>query len=354
MFDPRIFYKQAKTLVEAGYKVTIISQHNKSETVDGINIIALPKPTSRFLRMLSTMKVFVLALKNKADIYHFHDPELIPTGILLKLVTGSKVIYDVHEDYPKAVLTKNWLPSAARKTISLLFESIEKLASLFFNRVITATKSIAKHFKKSIATIVGNYPILKHIRAKQEYNNGNPVLIYIGGLNSANGIGEIVQSMKLINAKYNAKLLLVGRFSDKDYESNILSAISELSNIEYMGQQPQITVFNILQKASIGFTICPPQPNSIDAEPNKMFEYMATGLPVIVSNFPLWKEIVEDNKCGITVNPLDPQEIARAVEYLCSNPELMEKMGRNGRKTVMGKYNWGNESKILLSVYSSL
>ena len=85
-----------------------------------------------------------------------------------------------------------------------------------------------------------------------------------------------------------------------------------------------------------------------------MFEYMATGLPVIVSNFPLWKEIVEDNKCGITVNPLDPQEIARAVEYLCSNPELMEKMGRNGRKTVMGKYNWGNESKILLSVYSSL
>ena len=97
-----------------------------------------------------------------------------------------------------------------------------------------------------------------------------------------------------------------------------------------------------------------PLPNHIDAQPNKMFEYMSAGLPIITSNFPLWKEIVEGNNCGICINPLEPKEIAQAIEYIITHPKEAEQMGQNGKKAVLEKYNWGVEEKKLFEIYKEL
>jgi glycosyltransferase involved in cell wall biosynthesis len=85
-----------------------------------------------------------------------------------------------------------------------------------------------------------------------------------------------------------------------------------------------------------------------------MFEYMSAGVPVIASNFPLWREIVEGNDCGLCVNPLQPKEIAEAVDFLVANPERAKAMGRNGQRAVREKYNWGNEEMKLLSLYKQI
>jgi glycosyltransferase involved in cell wall biosynthesis len=85
-----------------------------------------------------------------------------------------------------------------------------------------------------------------------------------------------------------------------------------------------------------------------------MFEYMSAGLPVIASNFPLWKEIVEGNKCGICVDPMDPKAIASAIQWMIDHPEEAEEMGKNGRRAVETKYNWANESKKLVGLYQRL
>jgi glycosyltransferase involved in cell wall biosynthesis len=109
-----------------------------------------------------------------------------------------------------------------------------------------------------------------------------------------------------------------------------------------------------MSHSKAGIVTFHPLPNHIDAQPNKMFEYMSAGLPIITSNFPLWKEIVEGNSCGICVNPLDPEEIGKAIEYIISHSNEAEKMGQNGKKAVLEKYNWQVEEKKLFEVYEEL
>lgn len=100
-FDVRIFHKEAKSLVKFGYDVPLIAQNNRNEVVDRIKIIALPKPKNRSMRILGlTWRVFYLALHQHTDVYHFHDPEIIILGIILKIL-GKKIVYNVHEDYEK-------------------------------------------------------------------------------------------------------------------------------------------------------------------------------------------------------------------------------------------------------------
>ncbi|MCY1522537.1 Glycosyl transferases group 1 [compost metagenome] len=92
-------------------------------------------------------------------------------------------------------------------------------------------------------------------------------------------------------------------------------------------------------------------PNHIDAQPNKMFEYMSAGIPVVGSNFPLWKSIIEGNRCGVCVDPANPTEIAEAIDYLFTHQAEAREMGARGRAAVLDKYNWDGEGVKLLSLY---
>jgi glycosyltransferase involved in cell wall biosynthesis len=353
-FDTRIFHKQAKTLAKAGYEVALIAQHDKDEIVDGIKIVALPRPRNRFWRMLGTWRVFRLALKQKADIYHFHDPELLPTGLLLKLITQSRVIYDVHEDYPEAILTKHWLPSLARKPVACFFNFLEKWAASQLDYTIAATDDIAGKFEsKGKVTTIKNYPILERFDSAFRRDIERPTLIYVGGLSQTRGISEIVQAMSYLDSSSEAKLVLYGKFEPANYR-DILKELNGFKKVAYRGWIEPEQVWLNMHKATIGMVCIHPVERYRIALPVKLFEYMAAGLPVIASNFPLWKEIVEGNNCGLTVNPLDPREIARAVEYLLGHPDEARKMGENGRKAVMEKYNWETESQKLLDLYEDL
>ena len=171
-FDDRIFHKEAKTLVKAGYDVTLIAQHNREEVVDGVRIVPLPKPRHRFERMTGIVrKLFRLALKEKADVYHFHDPELIPIGLILSLF-GKKVIYDVHEDVPKQILTKDWIRNyIVRKIVSFFFKGFEDFSCTFFNGIVAATPDIAKKFPSKKTITLRNFPILELIDKARPINN---------------------------------------------------------------------------------------------------------------------------------------------------------------------------------------
>ena len=355
-FDIRIFHKEAKTLVQAGYDVTLITQHDKNEIVEGVKVIALPRPRNRFQRIFGlTWRVFRMALRQKADVYHFHDPELLPVGVLLKAFTKGKIVYDVHEDVPAQILTKHWIPAILRRPIAWLFGRWEKLVARFFNAIVVATEGIAERFSKHNSIVIHNYPDLGMLPdvPNASSNTDKKVLIYVGGITRLRGAVEMVDALACLSHIGGLRLDLIGRFESASLEAE-LQKMHGYQRVRFLGWLQPKDVYNHLSRADIGLVCLHPEPRYLVALPVKLFEYMAVGLPVIASNFPLWQEIVEGNECGLTVDPLNPQEIAGAIEYLLEHLDLRQKMGENGRRVVVEKYNWEREAEKLLAVYREL
>jgi len=371
-FDTRIFHKEIKTLVKAGYEVSLIAPQQTPDNdqmtndkmatvVDGVRIIYLPKVRNRFFRIFClTKQAYRLALEQGADIYHFHDPEFLYWAVKLKQKTGAKVIYDVHEDVPQQIISKEWIPQFFRKSIATVFNFYEKRKVRHLDFIIAATSKIKENFQKAginNAEMITNYPVLKYFEQKtknkkQKTYNGEIKLIYVGGLTRVRGIKEVVKSLDYIpNEK--VKLILIGKFQEEGLEQE-LRALPEWEKVEFKGWLSQKEAYQEMRNSNIGLVCFLPEPNHINAIPNKIFEYMAAEIPVVASNFPLWKEIIEENKYGICVNPLEPKEIAKAIEYLIENSEEANKMGKNGRRAVLEKYNWEGESKKLLTIYQKL
>jgi len=357
-FDDRIFQKECKTLAKAGYEVYLIAQHDKEETVDGVHIIPLPNTRNRYQRiLLLPIRALNIALNLGADVYHFHDPELLPVGILLKLFSRKKVIYDVHEDYSKQILSKPYIPRILRKSIAYVVKMLEYISSLFFDSIVTATDDILRNFsyhKKAIS--IKNFPIIENFSDTKKVNGSRKDvfnLIYIGGLTEERGIIEVVRALEFVNSKKQLKLILCGKFTPPDLEVKVRS-LKGFEKVEYLGWVDFGKIPDFLNKADAGIVCLHPIPNYLTSLPVKLFEYMLAGLPVIASNFPLWKEIVEGNNCGICINPLDLKDIAEAIKYLIEHPDEARKMGENGRKVVLEKYNWQKEGEKLIELYEKL
>jgi len=341
--------------VRAGYDVTLIAQHDGNTVVEGVRVIGLPRPRNRLSRIFGlAWQAFRLALYQRADIYHFHDPELLLIGVLLKLFTRAKVIYDVHEDVPQQILTKYWIPRPLRKPLSVVFNAFEKLLAQMLDAVVAATEGIADKFRAHNPVVVHNYPDLKMVpnsSAPKEKNE--KVLVYVGGISKLRGAVEMVRALEYLEHVKDLRLDLIGRFEPLGLKKE-LQALPGYRRVRYLGWLQPKDIYKHLQTADIGLVCLHPDPRYVVGWPVKLFEYMAAGLPVIASNFPLWQEIVEGNNCGICVDPLNPKAIAEAIEYLVTHSEEARKMGENGRRAVMEKYNWEREGEKLIKLYEEL
>jgi glycosyltransferase involved in cell wall biosynthesis len=350
--DTRIFYKECKTLVNAGYDVNLVVQHDKDEVIEGVKVWGIKKPNNRIERMTKTVKeVYAKALEVDADIYHFHDPELIPVGLRLKR-KGKKVIYDVHEDVPRQILGKQWIPKIFRTIVSFIIQKYTNYSAKRFDAVIGATPHITNQFVNinTNSVNINNYPILGELFTKKtEWIKKERAVCYVGGITAERGIYNIVNSMENVEGK----LLLAGMFNDEEVR-NKACKLKGWSQIDELGFINRDEVKEVLAKSVAGLLLVLPGPNVFGALPNKMFEYMSAGIAQVTSNDPLWKELIEEYKCGITVNPADTGQIAEAINYLLSHPKEAEQMGKNGRKAVEEKYNWEAESYKLINLYKEL
>lgn len=350
-FDTRIFHKEAKCLVKAGYKVTLIVQHEKDDVVDGIRILSLPTPKNRFERMTKTVwQLYRKAREVDADIYHFHDPELIPVGLLLKL-HEKKVIYDVHEDVPRQNMSKSYIPEIFRKPISVIIEALEGFSAKYFHGVVTATPFINRRFLKlgANAINVNNYPLLSELYdAGNRWKNKENAVCYVGGLTRIRGAFEMVEAIE--KTKYG--LLIAGNIEPGI--EKILEQTPGWRNVEFLGFNDRDGVKSTIGRSMGGLVVLRPTINYLNALPVKMFEYMSAGVPVIASNFPLWEEIIKREKCGICVDALNPEEIATAIRFIIEHQEEAEQLGKNGRRAVIERYNWGIEEAKLKQLYEKI
>jgi len=300
---------------------------------------------------LTAWRVYRKGVAENADLYHFHDPELLPFGFLLK-VRGKKVIYDAHENVPEDILAKDWIPRPFRRLISSLVKFLENWIAKRLDCVVAATPSIYNRFKVQNCNVVNvnNYPIIGELLFNGNNNSiTSNSICYVGAIDEYRGIREMVAAVY----KSGMILLLAGDFSPKALRDEIVK-IEGWHHVKEFGRVSRREVAQIFRESIAGLVIFHPGPNHTDSQPNKLFEYMSANLPIIASNFPLWKEIIEGNQCGICVDPLNLEEISNAIKWIHENPTKAAEMGKNGYRAVVDKYNWDFESKKLLNLYSHL
>ena len=353
-YEIRTFLKECISLARYGYDVSIIIADGQGDAIkDGVKIYdAGPKTGGRLSRMTKTVrKIYKKAKELDGDVYHFHDPELIPVGLKLKK-QGKKVIYDVHEDYGENIKNKKWLPKILRITVANIFDRYEKKAAKAFDGIVTATPHILNRFShiNPFSVDIKNYPIQKSFIPLSRKETYSASICFTGLICKSYGISELLVSLELLN---NVNLILCGPFESQAYADE-LKLMDGWKFVDYRGIVDYDEVKRIFASCAIGMVALLPNTTNNYSLPIKMFEYMAAGLPVISSNFPLWKEIVEKNNCGICVNPLKVQEIAEAINWVLQNPADAAEMGRNGRKAVLEKYNWETESKKLIKFYEEI
>jgi len=343
-YDTRIYHKECKSLSNAGHEVFLVIPHDKKEIAEGVSIIPLKQFKKTIYRTyLNLPLVLFKSIKLNANAYHLHDPELIPIGIILKLFR-KKVVYDVHEDYE--VMPK-------RKFFRILFGIYERFAMRIFDKFIAATPKIGEKFPKNKTIILCNYPILsfidENIKNSSKINISNKqVLIYQGGLTRTRGIKQLIEAIGILNN--NVNLILLGKW-EKDFQEEC-EKLKGWKNTIYLGFKPLSEVYSYTSSSDIGIVNFLPHPNHNEALPNKPFDYMASSIPFIFSNFKYWESIFSE--CGLSVNPEDPKDISEKIQSLLENKELRIRLGKRGREFVETRYNWETESKKLINLYVEL
>lgn len=355
--DSRIFHKECVSLAAAGFETHLVISADHTDVLKArelnVTVHPLPEETGRLARIFrKTWRCWKHARRVNAKIYHFHDIELIPVGIALTAI-GKKVIYDAHEDVTKDILTKHWISPPLRKSVAWIAGAVEFCGAKAFASVVVVAPSTKARFEKYTRCVkeIRNYPKISAPFSNETPNMEKHHVCYIGTISRARGILEISQAVDL--AESGTKLLLAGQFT----EPGVLEEVSSLRSwdkIDYLGQIDHEEVKGVLSRSIAGLVTLHPTTSFKDALPIKMFEYMLAGIPVISSNFPLWQEIIESCDCGMIVDPLKPQEIAEAMDYLARNPEDAERMGRNGKKAALETYCWQTEEETLIALYREL
>lgn len=352
--DIRVFHKECRSLCAHGYDTTLVVADGLGDArIDGVAVVDVGRPGGRLERLTSTTRrVLARAVALDARIYHLHDPELLPVGLRLKQL-GKTVVFDAHEDVPRQLLGKHYLHPWARRALSFAFERFERWACARLDAIVTATPFIADKFLRinPRTTSISNFPILGELDSDMPWADKAREVCYVGSIATIRGIKEMTHAMALCHT--DVRLNLVGGFAENGLEAEVQSYLG-WSRVSPWGVQDRAGVRRALQQSVAGLVTLHPVINYLDALPIKMFEYMAAGIPVVVSDFPLWAGIVNDAQCGVCVDPLDPAAIAAAIDQLVTQPERARRMGENGRLAVEHKYNWSTEEQKLLALYESL
>lgn len=354
-FDVRVFKKQCVSLAKNGYDVTLLcSDGDEDRTVNGVKITSIKKvPKGRFNRFFSSPKLFFKKAKEiDADVYHIHEPFLLGVGRKLKK-RGKKVIFDSHEDYPAMILAKDYLPKIFRRLIAWIYGVYEKKCFKKFDAVITVTPAVTDRVKKYQPNVIMimNTPII----TDEIHPTFDKRQIIFPGLVAK--LWKLEVSINALNSIENSKFIICACSSDEEYLKS-LKKLAGWNKVIYKSKVPQGEVFELMSQSMCGIAIADYLPelgyNQGTLGNTKLFEYMMNGIPVICTDFVLWKNIVEKVHCGICVNANSEEEVSNALRYLFDNPDEARKMGENGRKAALEFYNWSIEEKKLLNVYKSM
>ncbi|MDZ7370050.1 MAG: glycosyltransferase family 4 protein [candidate division KSB1 bacterium] len=372
--------KEIKALTKAGHKIYLLCNNKnlpEKEIIDGAYVIRLPRmnflpsKAAKILRMpfffnpLWFYLILKVIRKERIDIIHVHDLPLAPLAVGVGKLTSLSVVYDMHENYPAAMAIwakrLSWLERQIKNPI--IAQKLNRFAIKHAERIIVVVeehrdKLIKEGVSPNKLAVVGNTVDVQEFLGLPidteiiDQFRSYFTILYIGSFAVDRGLETAILAMKYLKDKIpNVRLLLVG--SGKNLED--LQQLTKNENlegwVEFVGWVPFKKVPSFVSAAKVCIIPQPSNPANDSTIPHKLFQYMLLEKPVLVSDAAPLKRIVEECKCGKVFRSDDPKHFSEMVQSLY---ESSETYGANGRKWVERKYNWGNASKNLIALYSSL
>ena len=354
--DSRIFIRQCGSLNKAGYQVVILTNDRlPDDIVNGIRIVSHCSVSNSRIKDIFFAKRYFLskALEINADIYQLHGPELIPLGIALKK-KGKFVFYDAHEDLPRDILEKDAIPKFLRPIISRLAEMYLKINLRKFDQIFSVTPHIVFNLEKHTKNIslITNFPLIEqNINfTEHDFINRDNVICYAGTVYKYSNQELIINAVNKINfASYR-----VAGYVSESHKKQLLNLDFSNKTI-FLGKLNKLQLLDLF-KSSIGGIVVYDYMRNLGYKTgsfgtNKIFEYMQAGLPIICTDFDLWKEIVEKHNCGICVQPNNQEQLENAINFLINNKEKAFEMGQNGKAAVLSEYNWYSQERLYLEIF---
>ena len=347
--------KELDTLSKAGYEVIYIAKKGKFEN-DKITYWPITEYHGRLNRLIKgSREALQKALDANADIYHFHDPELIGVGKKLKR-RGKKVVYDIHEEYPSVILSKNWIPRYLRKVVAWLVDSYERRAVHLMDGIVVVVQEQLERFTgKEKFAILPNFPdtqLLESMRNKKK--DGEDVrFVYSGSIDVDRSIVEMIEAFVMLRKKYHIRLDLLGPIHDKSLRDYITEKESQTDGLAYRGTLAHNDALEIVSESDVGLMVMHRGRSKEMSSPLKMYEYLGLGLPIIASDFRKWREVLDEKPCALFVGPDSPSDIAEKMEILIKDKKLRNNMRENAIE-ISSRYSWRSIEERLLTLYRSL
>jgi glycosyltransferase involved in cell wall biosynthesis len=382
--------REMDTLVELGHEVTVATLYGNARPpfeLDGARIVPLrpalrgllPGRESPFLGDSKTGRIGRLVARGRwaagyattfhywrraalrhlppADVWHGHDLLGLLTARALQERHGGGLVHDSHELFLEANSAAR-LPSPARR---LLFR-MERGASRKADAVITVNESIAEELGRRYGVrpvVVMNCPPFGPARKRGKLRDhldlgSRPVVLFHGGLSSGRGVEQLVDSVPLLPAE--AAVVLLG-YGDLATPYSALAA--QESHRGRLFVLPAVSVADLpnwVCDADVGvIAFQPVDRNNVLGTPNKLFEYLEAGVPMVVSDFPEMRRIVTETGAGIARDTSTAASLAAAIRELLDEPRpRRQARRRSARQAAEATYNWGMQSKGLVEIYSRL
>jgi glycosyltransferase involved in cell wall biosynthesis len=356
--DPRIQEKQCRSLVAAGHEVTLVLAGVREQISNGIQIRAVEATSNRLMRMTVTAaRVAGLARTLAADLYHLHDPELLPLGLLLREQVDRPVIYDSHEFVALDIWDKNWIPAAVRGIVARGVGGLETFCAKRLDAVIAVNPYMAQGFagRARRVAVVGNYPP----RALAEFGPAlvktGPEIINTGPMSASRGFPVVIEAMRTLRRELpQARCSLYGSLDLAEMPlryTKLSTAELAATGVQFCERVPFSELPGIVRQHRVGWIPLAWTGNHAHCTPTKLLEFMAAGLPVVVSDLPVLREIVESADCGLVVPWNDASAHADAFAFLLRQPDECARLGENGRQAILRELNWERQFDVLQTLY---
>ena len=344
--DNRIYNKECKALLAAGHELTLVVRAERDEA-SPVPLVALPTPAGRIQRILSTQRRAWRAVSAlNPHILHIHDPELIPFAIAYRaLHRDTRIVYDAHEDLVGQIATKPYLSSWQRPIARTAAALLVGAADRSFDAVVAATEPVLAGFPHARrSTVVRNYPWLSDYAAKPQPAPGRAV--YVGDLTEERKLTFMLDVIDRVRATVpHAHLVLAGR-PDKQGEV-VLNKRADGDAVTYLGLLDPADVPSVVATGQVGLVFLKPLPNYLNSLPTKLFEYMASGIAYLASDFPFWRQSFEPHHAGHFTDTEDVGTAATALAALLTNPQLCSELGAQGRAVIEAELNFEREADAL-------